>query len=101
MPGDLAASKNNPGQFPEPWWETPSLLRVSRYVKAIQYQVTPGMTVAGAAGAGLVGAHLPWPPAPERGSQSLATPGPGLAATLFCCFSWCQRIFLGTNDSAT
>lgn len=58
------------------------------------------ITIAGEVGGG-GDAHLTWLPTLERRTQSLATPGPGLAASSFCCFSCCQRIFLGTNDSAT
>lgn len=95
--GDLSVSKNNPTQSPEHWWEPPSLLEFPGFQVCERPCVTRPVVVVG----GLVDARLAWLPALEKGSQSLATPGPGLAAALFCRFSCCQRIFLGTNDSAT
>lgn len=91
---DLSVSKNNPSWASEGPWESPVPVRVSRCGQAWRHH-------HGGRGGELADARFAGLPTAGRRTQPLATPGPGLAAALFCCFSCCQRIFLGTNDSAT
>lgn len=91
----LSVSKNSLRQSPEHWWDTPTPtpVRVSRYVGT---HALPSQGQCGWAGgcSSRLAAH------PEGRTLLLATPGPGLVAAPVYCFSCCQRIFLGTNDSA-
>lgn len=88
-PKTASGSLQSIGGTPPP----PPPVRVSRCVAT---HALPSQGQCGWAGArsSRLAAH------PEGRTLLSATPGPGLVAAPVYCFSCCQRIFLGTNDSA-